>query len=160
MKIDITFDHEDLLNFIGDILAVRGLKPAGPVLIQREKSTSKTQNRYQIKVTCDAAEPPITCMTCGGKLITPAVAAVAEIPSRIQSNTQPSPVTAGVTLDTTLGESLVPPYGELATIVNADAAVKNNIQHEDKDNIKSIAVLRAQSDSIKQQKERERGRRK
>lgn len=158
MKIDITFDHSDLVDQIRNLLAVKGLKPVdgADISFTRIKTAKGDAERYSVKVSCEAGDILDACPLCAASIQEKVVGAVpvgedtpAEIRHYAGDGTGPEPQFekeeeefVGV-LDEELGESTVPPGSADVPVDDGEGAVP------------SMASLRAQSDRIAVQKARE-----
>lgn len=159
MKIDITFEHEDLVKQVRNMLAVKGLKPVDDAEIRftRVKTGKGEPERYTIKVACEAGDLLENCPLCDAPVAEKTVGAVTTTPStdngvtpgprlyRVESEEDQGPPPV---LDEELGESLVPPGADDVPLPGEGEAVP------------SMASIRAQSERIAAEKEREQRNRK
>jgi hypothetical protein len=157
MRIDITFDHSDLMQHVRSMLAVKGLKPVeGEELVfTKVRGAKGAPERYCIKVACEAGDLLDACPLCDAPIVERTVGAVnatepvSEGPRHYRVQTEDTEATPGepVVLDEELGESTIPPGADDVPLPGEGDAVP------------SIASLRAQSDRISQQREREKANR-
>ena len=74
MKIAITFEHTDLIQFIEDMLAVKGMKSVEPIVFQRKRNKGPQRNAipgaYEVVVMCEDIAPRETCPMCQHSLRT------------------------------------------------------------------------------------------
>jgi len=163
MKIDITFDHTDVLNFIEQLLMVKGMKPVGPVRFTRARAKKGDATTFSVKVECEGLTEAVEdCPLCELPLqreeskpqaaLTPNVGVAADT----QGNTSPRNYAADipvetVKLDASLGEMRAPPP-EIQS--EAPTSLQEDIEDADTAGMASFA---AQNRALIEQKERENG---
>jgi len=152
MRIDITFDHSDLIQQVRDLLSVKGLKPVEGEEIQFMKANTPkgAPVQYYIKVACDAGDVLAACPLCNAPVVERSISAGPPVDApaapRLYSvvDGAENEGRSQVVLDADLGESWVPP-GE------ADSD-----EGDDEGGMASIASIRAQSARLVADKDRER----
>jgi hypothetical protein len=115
MKIAITFEHIDLIQFIEDMLAVKGMKPIEPIVFQRKRNKGPTHNAvpgaYEVVVMCEDTAPRETCPMCQHALHTEAATPT----PRDRSLLMAEPVVApSRPVNLMEGELTEPPFGNEA----------------------------------------------
>lgn len=159
MKHVITFEEEDLLQFVRDMLAMRGVAPAGDIKIECEQvqtGVEETGNNdvpvyktvHSINVRCTDRDVLTHCPMCkhalgeAKELEKPAAAVrlVAETQATPEPE-EPEEPAESVVLDESLGESLEPPEPP----TNAPARREGGGP--------SIASIRAQSERVRRERE-------
>lgn len=146
MKHVITFEEEDLLQYIKDMLAMRGVAPAEDLKIECEQTQTGTV--HLVKVTCKEGTELTHCPMCKHVLgevkdkepEKPAVVRLVE-PQVEQEPEEPEEPEEPVILDEELGESLEPPAPPTPSGKRGDGGGP------------SIAALRAQSDRVRRERE-------
>ena len=112
MKIAITFEHTDLIKFIEEMLAMKGMKAAEPIVFQRKRNKGPQRNAipgvYEVMVMCEDAPPLEVCPMCQHSLraepATPSVPVTT--PHVAEPFAEPEPPVALMA-----GESVEPPFG-------------------------------------------------
>lgn len=159
MKHVITFEEEDLLQYIKDMLAMRGVAPSEDIKIECEQikiGMEETGNNdlpvyktvHTVKVTCKEGPELTHCPVCKHSLVAvqepekpvTAVRRVTEAQEEPEAE-EPEEPREPVILDESLGESLDPP----------EPPTRAPIQREGGG--PSIASLRAQSDRVRRERE-------
>jgi len=107
MKHVITFEQTDILDFIRQMLAMRGVKPRTKEGTELLGFDHNEDGDLEITIECDMAPPPELCPLCQRKLKTEPEE---ELPKPKPELVKEKP--AEVKLDEDLGESLEPPVIE------------------------------------------------
>jgi hypothetical protein len=153
MKIVITLEHTDLIRQVEKMLAFQGMAPAGPIEFRKKKKEKGDEGDpgYEIVVACEpAGEPPDTCPTCGGSLGHTTVAHETSGPAEgmdkpriyaVESEERAKPED----LDPELGEMAMPPAE-----IGGDAP-----SGDDEGYVPSIASLKATSERLAVERQRE-----
>lgn len=165
MNITITFEHEDLLKYVKDLLAVKGLRPKGDIEFRQQKGSKQ----FTIAVDCEPAPLLEACPMCQSKLVQGAP--VAERTKSVEEAPAPSkptlvvaeersypvdedgePVDPMSVIDPELGETFDPPSpGEGAPSVS----VSKPSEDEDGEGGGSMASLLAANKRLTAQRTRE-----
>jgi len=156
MKHVITFEEEDLIQHIKDMLAMRGVAPDKEIkIIPVEEPAGQDADgnmcmvtRYQVNVTCRERDLLTHCPLCKHSLVevkesekpAAAVRLVTEAQEEPEAE-EPEEPRESVILDESLGESLEPPEPPTYTSKRGDGGGP------------SIASLRAQSDRVRRERE-------
>lgn len=150
MKHVITFEEEDLLQFVRDMLAMRGVAPAGEIKIEElhdGEQKEGTVPKHYINVVCKDVIALTHCPLCKHSLtetkeaekpLTLTLAHREEPEEEPEESEEPA---ESVILDESLGESLEPPEPLTHTSKRGDGGGP------------SIASLRAQSDRVRRERE-------
>lgn len=150
MKHVITFEEEDLLQYIRDMLAMRGVAPVGELKIETETigvsetvSPDELKTIHVVSVVCRECDPLTHCPMCKHTLVEVQEAPpVVDPPHRaVTREPEPEEPVENVTLDASLGETLEPPPPPIRSSRNEDNAGP------------SIASLRAQSERVRRERE-------
>lgn len=159
MKHVITFEEEDLLQYIKDMLAMRGVAPSEDIKIECEQvqtGVEETGNNdipvhkivHTVKVTCKEGPELTHCPMCKHALV---AVKEAEKPLAVElrhreAQETPAPQeepAESVILDESLGESLEPPEPPTTT----------SGRRSNDEGGPSIASLRAQSERVRKERE-------
>lgn len=148
MKIAITFEHTDLIKFIEEMLAMKGMKPAEPIVFQRKRNkrgsaSTATSNGYEVMVMCEDAPPLETCPMCQHSLRAESPAPTPS-PARVSTPSVSEPFADTEPVSLMAGESVDPPFGN--TTASADSEGGDG---------GGMAAIIAQSRAIEASKKRE-----
>jgi len=151
MKHVITFEEEDLLQYIKDMLAMRGVAPAGEIKIEELRDGEQKEGtvpKHYVNVVCRDAASLTHCPFCKHSLATetkeaekPLTVVLAHREEPEEESEEPEEPRESVILDESLGESLEPPEPPTYTSKRGDGGGP------------SIASLRAQSDRVRRERE-------
>lgn len=154
MKINITFEHHDLIAYIRKLLAVQGMKPVDAIQFKKRKHVKGAAEEYSVEVMCEAAPLLEQCPLCNSHLAETTVPSVIPEPTSdfVADDGDEMPEAQGrpelVSIDEELGESTLPPTGA-RTATDGDG---------DDDSAASMAALTAQSRRIEIQETNKRKR--
>lgn len=105
--------HTDIIEYATKLLAMRGVKPAAPIVFKPRKGH---KGEFEAHIECESTDLPDHCPQCGVRLGQgPVLAPVAMVmpPSLPESPNVTAltskPTTPAVALDPDLGESMDPP---------------------------------------------------
>jgi len=119
MKIAITFEHTDLIQFIEDMLAVKGMKSVEPIVFQRKRNKGPQRNAipgaYEVVVMCEDVAPRETCPMCQHALRAEPAPPPAP-PTYVASNVQIPARPAEPPVNLMEGELTEPPFGNEAAL--------------------------------------------
>jgi len=151
MKHSITFEEEDLLQFVRDMLAMRGVAPVGDIKIEELRDGEQKEGtvpKHYINVVCKDTAPLLCCPLCKHSLALEPVAPTKPVTEVLTRQAQEEPEsdepeepTESVILDESLGESLDPPEPPTRTGKRPTGGGP------------SIASLRAQSERVRRERE-------
>lgn len=153
MKIVITLEHTDLIRQVEKMLAFQGMAPAGPIEFRKKKKEKGDEGDpgYEIVVACEpAGEPPDTCPTCGGSLGHTTVAHETSGPAtgtdkpRVYAVDEPERARPE-DLDSELGEMAAPP----------PEVTSGGDEEDGEEYVPSIASLKATSERLAVERQRE-----
>lgn len=175
MKITISFEHTELLDYVCQRLAVKGLRPINDDAIRFEKVPPEKVNpdydpaeddeppaEYEVVVDCEGTSRPDMCPMCERSLVAPAVVA-APAPGEVATSAVPGATrkfnAAGQPVN---GETGVPKDGldeELGESLDPPEPVEEPSSEDPDDPSGGIMGLVAQSRRLEQQLEREKAKR-
>jgi hypothetical protein len=147
--------HTDIIEYATKLLAMRGVKPATPIVF---KSRKGHPGEFEAYIECESTDLPDHCPQCGARLGQGPMLTYAANPASVPPTALPSPdVTAvpikpvepPIQLDGALGESFDPP-GATESFARGEAS---------QGDAGNMAALVAASRKLEQDLERERNRR-
>lgn len=148
MKHVITFEEEDILQFVKDMLSMQGVAPADEIKIEELRNGEQkegTTPKHYITVVCRETTPITNCPLCKRLLATASKEEKSSAVGLVQQTEEeeeleePEEPADAVVLDEELGESLEPPEPPQAK--NRESAGA------------SFASLRAQSERVRRERE-------
>lgn len=147
MKIAITFEHTDLIKFIEEMLAMKGMKAAEPIVFQRKRNKGPQRNAipgvYEVMVMCEDAPPLEVCPMCQHSLRSepaaspaPAHVATARVSEPLADPEEPVSLMAGESVEPPFGNPSAPTDGEggdgggMAAIIAQSRAIEASKKRE------------------------------
>lgn len=103
--------HTDIVEYATKLLAMRGVKPASPIIFKPRKGHP---GEFEAHIECESTDLPDHCPQCGvrlgqGPVLAPVPAGLYDPPPAAQPSPNVTALTPVPPLDPNLGESMDPP---------------------------------------------------